>query len=136
MNPKSILVILLFLALLLETTIISFPLFLFVAVVYFVLYPKTQTLFVLLAGSLVLDSLTSGRFGSTSLFMFAVLLFLSIYQGVLDIKNYKILLIAIFIFSLIYAYVFSYTLNFFVYLLIYGTIFTALFVGFKKKLIY
>ena len=136
MNPKSIFIILLFLALLLETTIISFPLFLFVAVVYFVLCPKTQTLFVLLSGSLVLDSLTSGRFGSTSLFMFTVLIFLSIYQGVLDIKNYKMLLIALFVFSLIYAYVFSYTLNFFVYLLIYGIIFSCLFIAFKKKLIY
>lgn len=136
MRPKNLLILLLFFALLIETTIISFPLFLFVSVVFFVLYPDTKTLLVLLAGSMVLDFLTSGNLGASALFLFAALLFLSVYQGVLDIKNYKILLVALFAFSLVYAYIFSYTLNFIVYLLIYGTIFTALFVGFKKKLIY
>lgn len=120
MYHKPILLILLFLSLFLESTLIVFPVFLIISVLLFVLFPKIPVLVGVFLGSIILDILKVTTIGFTALFIFTIFLVLNIYIKSVDIKDFKVVLIITFISSIAYSYLSSYSVNLIIYLLIFG----------------
>lgn len=122
MGIKIILFFFLLLAILLQTTVISFPLFIIFSIILYILYPELDSVFIIFVGAVILDILQITPIGATALFVISFLLIINFAQKFFNTRDYKSILLIIFIASIAYALIFSYGVNWFLYILIFGGI--------------
>ena len=123
MGIKIVLLSFLFLAVLLQTTIISFPLFIIFSIILYILYPEVDMILAIFIGSVILDILQLTPIGSTALFVISIFVLINITQKFFNTRDYKTILLIIFIASVLYAFIFSYGINWILYTVIFGGIF-------------
>ena len=120
MNLKIILYVLIGVSLILETTLITFPLTYILVLALYSLYPKKRTIITAFFAGLILDSLKLSPIGITSIiFLFSFLGF-EMMKQVSELKDFRINILIIAVLSFIYAEVFSYSANILIYALVFG----------------
>ena len=108
---RSVMVILLFLFVLLESTIISFPLVLVASVIAFVLFPEIKTLVVIFLAAFVLDSVRLHMIGITPLVIFAIIFILNFNREFFDIRDYVYLLAVVILGVIVYSHIMDYGIS-------------------------
>lgn len=95
-------------SLLFETTVINFPFVFLFSVLYFVIFRKTESVFLIFVVTFILDSIKGGVLGATSLFVFCALFLLNSRFWAIDTHEAKFVFFYLLIATLLYSVVFSY----------------------------
>ncbi len=103
MSIKSFLLILLFLSLFFESSFFSFPFVVAFSIFLYILYPEKLVTICIFSASVMLDVISANTIGVTPLFIFSILIFLEILKNVFIVKDARILLGFMILFSYIYA---------------------------------
>ncbi len=111
MTFKHILYLILVLSLFLETTLFSFPLVVVTALLLYIFFPKTETLFMVFMIGLLLDALKVSQFGITPLFLMGVFLLLNFYKRYFEPKDLLFVTPFVFLCAFIYALLVSYAVS-------------------------
>lgn len=101
----------LILALIAETTLVSFPLVLITGVIFFIIIPKVRTVMILFLVGFISDVNRGSFIGITPLVLFSVLLIINFYSRFFDIHDYFFILAVIVLASLIYSNFVDYQIN-------------------------
>ncbi|RJP47580.1 MAG: hypothetical protein C4584_00310 [Armatimonadetes bacterium] len=100
---KYLLLLLLILSLFLEGILFSLPLVFILSLVILVFYPEKKIYFFVFVVGFFLDSLRVVNPGITSLMVFSFYFIFQIYQNIFEVKDYKLLILLVFVSSLIYG---------------------------------
>ena len=100
--------ILLFAAIIFESTITTVPLVLTVLTVYVILKKQTRFFYAGFAGGIILDSLTVRVLGSSSAFFVIWLYLILLYDRKYEIRTLMFVFVSIFFGSVIFLYLFKY----------------------------
>lgn len=120
MNTRLIISLLLFVSLFIETSLVAFPFIFILSVITYILFPDLKTFMTVFLIGLGLDILKASPVGATPLVIFSSFSLLDLVRRVFELKDYKIIILILFIMSLIYSKVFSYTDNLLIYILLFG----------------
>ena len=120
MNFKNIIIAAIFVSLLFETTLISFPIVVTLCLLAYILYPETAVLIAAFAAGFLLDTLRLSPAGSTLVILAAVFVCIEAVKHSFDLKDWRAILLILFVASFIYASIFSYGASLLVYAIIYG----------------
>lgn len=121
MNTRLILAILLFLSLFVETSYLAFPFVFVICITSYILYPDLKTFVLVALTALTLDALKASTIGLTSLTIFISIFAFEVSKSAFEIKDYKIIMLVLFVATFVYANIFSYSNN----ILLYIVLFTA-----------
>src|SRR5258708_5169688 len=95
-------IFLLFVAILLEGTITSFPFVLVLLICLYIIFDEEWVFLVALLSGFILDSMTVRVIGQSSLFFIAVLFIISLYENKYETKTVPFFVVATFLGSLFY----------------------------------
>lgn len=134
MEAKNILAVLLILSIFIETTVFSFPFVFVLSLLLFIFFPEMRILFLIFFISLLMDVLKSSATGIYPLVIFSSFALIALYRKAFELKDYKVVLLILFLLTFAYAKFASYADNLIIYVVIFGgsAIFFAYFL--KKKL--
>lgn len=119
MNLRLILALLLFLSLLVETSYFTFPLVFIICVTYYILYPDLKTFALAAFTALTLDALKASPLGLTSISIFISIFIFEVSKSAFEIKDYKIIMLFLFVATFTYANIFSYSNSLLLYILVF-----------------
>lgn len=120
MSYKLTLLILLFIALILDSTLISLPLVAALCILMYLLYNDLATLIIIFVSGIIIDSLSLQTIGSTSLFLLLTCLVIYIYKNIFELKDMRLVVLFLFLSTYIYALIFGYSSNIFIYLILFA----------------
>lgn len=132
MNLKSILLIIIFLSLFIDSTIVSLPIVFAISILYYILFPNSATVFFLIFLMLILDVLRVIPLGLSSVALSVSFISIYLVRTFAEISDTKVVGILIFIITLIYARIAEYSTNLFIYTFIF-LICSLLFIYFSPK---
>lgn len=108
---RILLYCLLFLLVLLESTVIAFPLLLICSIITFMLFPGVRTIITIFFAAFALDVLKMNNIGLTPLIIFAVIFVLSFNDKLFDIRDYAYIFGVVVIGVIVYAIVMNYQVS-------------------------
>lgn len=123
---QKILVILLFLSIILEPTLLAFPAVIIFSILLFFLDGSRRVLILIFIACVFLDILRMQNIGATSLFLFLVFFALDFYRKNFDVSDSRIVLSLAFVFSFMYASFAKYSINIIFFLALFGVLFFSL----------
>lgn len=132
MNIRPILYILMFVSLLIDSTLISFPLLFILCLLNYILYSDIKSLVTGFFVLTLLDILRVSQIGLMPAFFLVTCLLLNLYKKNFEIKDFKMVIFFLFVASISFAAIFNYSPNIFIYILVYGVA-SLVFVYFYKK---
>lgn len=112
MSISLIFIAILFLSLLLESTVIGFPLVLVFSIILFLNDESKKTLVYIFFASFLLDAVRAETVGASALFIFTVLLLMDFYKRNFEVRDMKLMLLMNAIATIAYAKVFGYEIVF------------------------
>lgn len=136
MNFKKILFVAIFVSLLFDATLFSVPIVFPLCLLCYILYPDLETIVVSLLAGIVLDSIRLTPMGATVLIMALSFCILETVKRSLALKDYKLIILILFIASYVFATIFSYSNNLLIYVLIYAGVGVAAYYLSKKKILW
>ena len=119
MNFKKILFVAIFVSLFFDATFFSIPIVFPLCILCYILYPDVETVIISLAAGIVLDSLRLTPIGITALALAISFSILEVIKKALTFKDYKLIIITLFIGTYIFATIFSYNDNLLPYIVVY-----------------
>lgn len=126
MITKSILIVLLFLMLVIESTFIAYPFVLVVSLFAITVFRSNRILIAIFTLTLLLDIVRVIPLGTTTLFVFAFALLSSFYQRSLHAADVLIFAGVIFVISIVYSIVTFYSVNIFLSIAVFASILAVL----------
>lgn len=102
---------LLFILVLVESTLIAFPLLLICSVITYLLFPGIRTLVAIFLAAFALDVVRMHHVGLTPLVIFAIIFILSFNDKIFDIRDYAYILGVVILGAIVYALVMNYQLS-------------------------
>ena len=121
---KYVFILILILALFIESSIVTYPLVLGVLLMMVAFYKSSIVLWIAFFSGIVLDVLTFHVVGGSSLFFSGAMLLVFLYQRKFEIQSPVFVGVSVFVFSLLYGGIFIQRYAFF------SAIFTALIISF------
>lgn len=106
-------------AVLLETTIISFPIFFILSFLAYILYPEPKTIIGVFLLGFVLDSLKASPLGFSSALILGSFLLVEIIKSLFELKDQKLTLALLFVLSYAFSYFSKYNPNILIHLAIF-----------------
>ncbi|OGH11219.1 MAG: hypothetical protein A2857_02315 [Candidatus Levybacteria bacterium RIFCSPHIGHO2_01_FULL_36_15] len=135
LSYKNVLFFFLLVSVVLESTLISFPLFLILSIILFLLDNSVKTMFYIFFMSLILDSVHAERVGVSAIFIFTSFLLLNFYKKGFEITDLKAVVFVIFISSFLYSKVVGYNPGF-IFSIAAVTFFSFIFLRFIRRKIF
>ncbi len=108
---RIVLYCLLFILVLVESTLVAFPLLLICSVITYLLFPGVRTLVVIFLAAFALDVIRMHHVGLTPLIIFAIIFILSFNDKIFDIRDYAYILGVVILGTIVYAIVMNYQLS-------------------------
>lgn len=101
-----------FIALLIETTIISFPFVLLISLMLVIMFRNVPSYVSALILGVAIDSMRVAEFGITPLFIFGVAAFLYLYEKYFGSKDIAIVAFVVIVAGFLYSYLSHYSMEF------------------------
>lgn len=136
MNTRLILAMLLFLSLLAETSYFAFPFVFIVGLTSYIFYPDLKTLALAAFTALTLDALKASPLGLTSISIFISIFIFEVSKSAFEIKDYKIIMLFLFVATFTYANIFSYSNSLLLYILVFLMSGIVLSLIYRRKLLW
>ncbi len=105
----SLIVVAIFFAVILETTIINFPFVFFIGAAFLILIKKIPMYIGVILLSFVIDSLRVTNFGATALFLIGLMLGIFLYERYTGSKDYAVAAIFVIATGIFYTKILSYS---------------------------
>lgn len=120
MNLRPYIFLVLLASLVIETTVITFPLVYITLLILYILYPDSLSVILGFIAGLVLDSLKLTPIGVSSIVIMTSFGLLELYSRFFELRDPKIAILGISISSFIFSKMFSYTADLLLYIFIFG----------------
>ncbi len=133
MNLRIILFLALFSSLIFELTIISFPLVFVICLISYILYSDEVSLIGAFVAGLILDSINLNPLGLSSVIILSSFLLIDAARRIFEIKDYRLIILILFVTSYAYAVIFSYSSNILIYISVF-TFSALIYSYFHKKM--
>lgn len=129
MSIKQFLVFLLFLSVIIESTVFAFPFVFIISLILYLTAPSTRTVIYAFIAGLLIDIVRLSTIGLTPLAILISFLILDMVKTRMLLNSHKTILLILFVAAFLYGNFFSYNGNLLVYVSVFGAayLFTAYF---------
>ncbi len=117
MNRENLFIAFLLLSLFLESTLIFFPFVFLTSLLFYIIYPDVRTVILTAFFGILTDIANVSIIGQTTLAILIAYLFIELYKRAFDTRDWRIILLMLFIATYFYASVFIYENSLLIYLL-------------------
>lgn len=123
-------------SLFLELTLFPFPLVFIFSLLLYILYPRSTSVIIGFCAGLILDAVKVDAMGITPFAIVAASMIVELFNKALELKDYKFIILFLFLASYIFALIFGYNRN----ILLYAGVFVSIAFGisylFKRRILW